>query len=102
MIVAWLGGASTRIGFIHRWCEKMRRPRVVAFVARWGPWGGMMLGVAALGQEPILIALRWLGIDLRRLVLPTAVSNAVFAVIYFLIVKFGLDSGSRFIDSLSD
>jgi hypothetical protein len=90
MIVAWLGGASTRIGFVQRWCERMRKPRTVAFARKWGVWGGMTIGVAFVGQEPILIALRWLGVELRRLWLATAVSNAVFAVIYYGIVKLGL------------
>jgi hypothetical protein len=51
----------------------------------------MMFGVAAVGQEPILIALRWLGVDMRRLLLPTAVSNLAFAIIYYVIVRLGFD-----------
>lgn len=91
MLVAWLGGTTTRIGFVQRWCERMRRPKAVELANAWGPWGGMTLGAAALGQEPILLALRWLGVDLRRLVLPIAVSNAAFAVIYYEVVRLGLD-----------
>ena len=91
LVVAWLGGTSTRVGFIRRWCERMRKPKAVAFAAKWGPWGGMLLGVAAVGQEPILIALRWLGVTPRKLLLPTAVSNIVFAVLYYFVVKAGLD-----------
>lgn len=91
MLVAWLGGTTTRIGFVHRWCERMRKPKAVALANAWGPWGGMTIGVAALGQEPILLALRWLGIDLRRLVLPVAVSNVLFAVVYYWVVRLGLD-----------
>src|SRR5689334_16953903 len=78
MLVAWLGGATTRIGFVHRWCERMRKPRAVELANRWGPWGGMTLGVAVLGQEPILLALRFLGVERRRLVLPLAISNVLF------------------------
>jgi len=44
-----------------------------------------------VGQEPILVALRWLGVDMRRIWLPLAVSNAVFAVLYYAIVWVGLD-----------
>lgn len=91
VFVAWLGGTTTRIGFVSRWCERMRRPRAVAFANAWGPWGGMTLGVAVLGQEPILLALRWLGLDLRRLLLPIAASNALFATIYYWVVRLGLD-----------
>jgi hypothetical protein len=47
--------------------------------------------VAAVGQEPILVALRALGINMRRLLLPLAVSNALFAVLYYAIVRFGVD-----------
>ena len=91
MFVAWLGGTTTRIGLVHRWCERLRKPKAVAFANRWGAWGGMTVGVAAFGQEPILLALRVLGVDLRKLVLPVAVSNVLFAVIYYFVVKLGLD-----------
>jgi hypothetical protein len=91
MLVAWLGGMTTRIGMVHRWCERMRTPRAVKIANAWGPWGGLTLGVAALGQEPILLALRFLGVDVRRLVLPVAVSNVLFAVVYYEVVRLGLD-----------
>lgn len=91
LVLAWLAGESTRIGFIDRWVTRMRTPRSVALAERWGVWGGLSLGCAAVGQEPILVALRWLGVDMRRIWLPLAVSNAVFAVIYYAVVSVGLD-----------
>lgn len=91
MLVAWLGGTSTRIGFVHRWCERMRKPKAVALATAWGPWGGMTVGAAVFGQEPILLALRWLGVDMRKLVVPIAVSNTAFALIYYGVVRFGFD-----------
>jgi len=90
LVVAWLAGQSTRIGFIDRWVARLRTPRSVAFANKWGVWGGLTLGCAVVGQEPILVALRWLGVDMRRIWLPLAVSNAVFAVLYYAIVWFGL------------
>ena len=91
MVVAWLGGMTTRIGMVHRWCERMRKPKAVAMVNAWGPWGGLTLGVAVVGQEPILLALRFLGVDLRKLVLPVAASNVLFALVYYAVVRFGVD-----------
>jgi hypothetical protein len=44
-----------------------------------------------VGQEPILVALRWLGVEMRRIWLPLAISNAVFAILYYAIVWIGLD-----------
>jgi len=38
-----------------------------------------------------LVALRWPGVDMRRIWLPLAVSNAVFAVLYYAIVRVSLD-----------
>ncbi len=90
LAVAWLAGESTQIGFINRWVARMRTPRSVALANRWGVWGGLTIGNAVVGQEPILVALRWLGVDMRRIWLPLAVSNAVFAVIYYALVWFGL------------
>lgn len=91
LAVAWLGGESTRIGFIGRWVARLRTPRGVALANKWGVWGGLTLGCAVVGQEPILVGLRWLGVDMRRIWLPLAFSNAVFAVLYYAIVWFGLD-----------
>ncbi len=91
LIVAWLAGESTQIGFIGRWVTRLRTPRAVAIANRWGVWGGLTLGCALVGDEPILVALRWLGVDMRRLWLPLAVSNALFTVIYYAIVQGGLD-----------
>ena len=72
LVLAWLAGQSTRIGFIGRWVARLRTPRAVAFAKRWGVWGGLTLGCAVVGQEPILVALRWLGVDMRRIWLPLA------------------------------
>jgi hypothetical protein len=91
LAVAWLAGETTHIGFIGRWVARMRTPRAIAFAEKWGVWGGLTLGCAVVGQEPILVALRWLGVDMRRLWVPLAVSNAAFAVIYYAVVWFGLD-----------
>ncbi len=91
LIVAWLAGRSTQIAFVGRWIAWLRSPRALAFANKWGVWGGLTLGCALVGQEPILVALRWLGVDLRRIWLPLAVSDAVFAVVYYAMVWFGLD-----------
>jgi hypothetical protein len=42
------------------------------------------------------LALRWLGVEMRYLWLPLAVSNAVFAVIYYVVVSVGLDQVANF------
>lgn len=100
--VAWLGGktAHLQLGFLQRFIAWMKRPRAVALAERFGPWGGMLLGTGLVGQEPILIALRWIGVDLKRLVLPTAVANALFAVIYYYVVKLGILSVKSTLDPL--
>ena len=95
LVLAWLAGESTRIGFINRWVARLRTPRAVAFANKWGVWGGLTLGCAVVGQEPILVALRWLGVDMRRIWLPLAVSNAVFAVLYYAVVRVGLDQAAN-------
>jgi len=96
LVVAWLAGETTQIGFINRWLTRRRTPRSVELADRWGVWGGLTIGCAAVGQEPILLALRWLGVEMRYLWLPLAVSNAVFAVIYYAVVSVGLDQMANF------
>ena len=90
LVIAWLAGESTRIGFVGRWVARLHTPRSMALANRWGVWGGLTLGCALVGQEPILVALRWLGIEMRRIWLPLAISNAVFTVIYYVMLWFGL------------
>ncbi|MDD5057910.1 MAG: hypothetical protein PHQ60_08555 [Sideroxydans sp.] len=91
LILAWLAGESTHIGIIHRWVERMRTPRSTALADKWGVWGGLTIGNAIVGQEPILVALRWLGVEMRHIWLPLALANALFAVIYYAVVSVGLD-----------
>lgn len=102
LFIAWLGGkaAHLQVGFLQRFITWMKRPRAVSLAEKFGPWGGMLLGTGLVGQEPILIALRWIGVDLRRLVLPTAVANAVFAVTYYWVVKLGILSVKSTLDPL--
>ena len=90
LVFAWLIGQSTRIGFIDRWVERFRTPRAVVFAKRWGVWGGLTIGRAVVGQEPILAGLQLLGVDMRRIRLPLAISSTIFAVIYYAIVWLGL------------
>jgi hypothetical protein len=90
LVVAWLAGQSTRVGIIGRWVARLRTPRSMALANRWGVWGGLTIGCAVVGQEPILVALRWLGVEMRRIWLPLAVSNAAFAVLYYAIVWGGI------------
>ena len=91
VLVAFLGGGTAKIGFISRLTERLRTPRALSLVERWGSWGGLLLGVAVVGQEPILVALRWLGVEMRKIWAPLAISNALFTVIYYEIIKLGWD-----------
>jgi hypothetical protein len=102
LFVAWLGGrtADLRVGLLQRFIAWMKKPRAVALAERYGPWGGTLLGTGIVGQEPILIALRWIGVDFRRLVLPTAIANALFALTYYYVVKLGILSVSSTLDPL--
>lgn len=83
----------------NAWLERklgyLRTPRAHAWAERWGPWGGLILGVAVVGQEPILIALVWLGVERRRLLLPLAASSALFTALYFALIHFGVESATR-------
>jgi hypothetical protein len=90
VIVAWLAGTTTKIGFVDRWFARYRTPKSIAFAEKWGVWGGLTAGVAFVGQEPVIIALRALGVSTRRLLLPLAASNAIFSVAWYFVVRFGV------------
>ena len=99
-----LRGARHRLARRREHADRFRRPvgRTAAHAEERGArqqvgrvWGGLTLGCALVGQEPILVALRWLGVDIRQIWLPLAVSNAVFAVTYYVIVWFGLEQVAK-------
>lgn len=95
LLVAWLAGQSTNIGVIHRWVGRMRTPRSTALAERWGVWGGLIIGGTLVGQEPILVALRWLDVSMRRLWLPLAISNLAFTLLYYAVVVAGFDKAAQ-------
>lgn len=96
LFLAWIAGQSLRIAIIDRWVTRLRTPRSMELAQRWGVWGGLTVGCAVVGQEPILVALRWLGVEMKRIWLPLAVSNAGFAVIYYQLAKISLDQLAKF------
>jgi hypothetical protein len=98
LIVIKLAELSVRVPWLRRHLARWHKPSAVAWCQRWGPWGGLMLGVAVVGIEPILIALKWMDVDSKKLVLPLAISSVVFTVLYYVIVAFGWAQASRFGD----
>lgn len=95
LIVAWLAAQSTHLSVVHRWIDRMRTPRSMALAERWGIWGGLTIGCALVGQEPILVALRWLDVGMRRLWFPLAISNVVFTLLYYMVVVLGFDKAAQ-------
>jgi hypothetical protein len=91
LVFTWLMRKGTQIGFIHRWVERIRTPKAIGFAKNWGVWGGLTIGRAVVGQEPILAGLELLGIDMRRIYFPLAISSIIFTLIYYAVVSFGLD-----------
>lgn len=87
--VAYLSERFTRLRWVARWVERTRKPKVVAFAQKWGPWGGMTLGVALVGQEPVILALRWLGVEMRKLWIPIAAGNLLAALSFYAVVAAG-------------
>ncbi len=94
ILVTLIAGRVVNIGFVARFLDRLRTPRALAYAERWGVWGGLFLGVAVVGQEPILIALRGIGVPSRRIWLPLALSNVAFSLVYFAVVKGGWASFS--------
>ena len=101
LLVLWLATLADRIPRLHRWLSKMRLPRFDRWIQRWGPWVGLLVGTAALGQEPVIIALVWLGAKPRKLILPLLVENVLYTVIYYWIVKAGAASWDYLLQQFS-
>jgi hypothetical protein len=89
LVILWLAALSLRVERVHRVMRRFHAPRFDAWFAKWGIWVGMLAGTAVAGQEPVIIALVWLGAPPKKLVVPLAIQNAIYTVIYFGIVKAG-------------
>src|SRR5262245_7429153 len=92
LIIVWLARLAGRIPRLERWLGRFHTPRAVAWMNRWGPLGGLMLVPAAVGQEPAIVTLVWMDVPARRLILPLALSNVVYTLIYYAIVRYGWDA----------
>lgn len=89
LLVIGLAELGLRVPWIGRTLSRSRTPRAQRWAEKWGPWGGLTLGVAVVGQEPILVALVWMKVDKRRILLPLALSSICFTAIYFIVVRAG-------------
>jgi membrane protein YqaA with SNARE-associated domain len=92
LVIVWLAVLAERIPRLHRWLSKLHAPRFDRWFERWGVWTGLAVGPAVAGQEPVIIALVWLGASPRRMILPLALSNALYTAIYYVVVKLGWDA----------
>jgi uncharacterized membrane protein YbaN (DUF454 family) len=89
LLLLYLAALAERIPRLHRWLSKLRVPRYDAVLRRWGSWTAMLVGTAIAGQEPVIIALVWLGVPPKKLILPLFVENVVFTVVYYFVMKIG-------------
>jgi hypothetical protein len=89
LLVLLLAALADRWPRLHRVLSKLRVPRFDALLTRWGTWTAMLAGTGLVGQEPVIIALVWLGVPPKKLVLPLLVENIVYTVLYYFIVKLG-------------
>ena len=97
LVVLILAALSGRIPRLHRWMSKLHTPRFDTWLMRWGAWTGLLVGTAVAGQEPVIIALVWLGVPPKKLVAPLLVENALYTAIYYFVVRLGWDAiGSLF------
>ena len=90
LVIIWLAHLALRVEKLHRVLRRLHAPRFDAWFAKWGIWVGMLVGTAVAGQEPVIIALVWLGAPPKKLILPLAVQNVIYTAIYYGIVKAGV------------
>jgi hypothetical protein len=89
LVIVWLAHVALRSENLHRVLRKLHAPRFDAWFAKWGIWVGMLVGTAVGGQEPVIIALVWLEAPPKKLIIPLAVQNALYTLVYYGIVKAG-------------
>jgi|APCry1669189665_1035243.scaffolds.fasta_scaffold57617_1 hypothetical protein len=91
LILVWIVGQAQRFSTIHRWISKLHTPRGMALAKKWGVWGGLSVGCFLVGQEPILLGLRWMNISLSRIWIPLAISNAFFTWLYYVLTSVSIE-----------
>jgi membrane protein YqaA with SNARE-associated domain len=101
LVIVWLAAVAHRIPRLHRWLSKLHAPRFDRWFKRWGVWTGLLVGTAIAGQEPVIIALVWLDAPPKKLILPLAVANALYTVIYYLIVLAGIAGWDALMNKLA-
>ena len=88
--LAWLATLLRHADWFSRMAARVHDSRVGGWIVRRGPWVGLLLGTSVLGQEPFIIALVWLGVPPKKLVLPLLVENLAYTVLYGVMVHHGL------------
>lgn len=100
LVIAMLAELPRHAARFQRWLDKLNDPTSANLARRWraarwlakrGPWPGLLLGTAFLGQEPMIVFFVWVGIPIRRLALPILVTNVLYTVIFAITVKLGLN-----------
>lgn len=89
LVVLWLAQLALRIERVHRVMRRFHAPRFDAWFARWGIWVGMLVGTAVAGQEPVIVALVWLGAPPKKVGVPLLVQNVLYTAIYGVVVGVG-------------
>jgi hypothetical protein len=89
LLLLYLAALADRIPRLHRWLSKLRVPRFDPLLTKWGTWTALLLGTAIAGQEPVIIALVWLGVKPRKLILPLLVENVLYTALYYFVMKLG-------------
>jgi hypothetical protein len=101
LLVVWLAALAHGIPWLHRWLSKLHAPRFDRWFKRWGVWTGVLVGIAAVGQEPVIVALVWLGAPRKKLVVPLAVANVLYTVIYYFVVRAGVAGWDYMLQQMS-
>jgi hypothetical protein len=83
---------AERIPRLAKLLERWRKPKVVAFCQKWGPWGGLILGPVAVGIEPILVTLTWMDVAPKRMLVPLAIGCVLCSIAGYYTVELGKQS----------
>ena len=90
LVVIELARLPARSARFQRWVTRIESSRFARWCTRRGPWPGLLLATALFGQEPPLVALVWFGVPRKKLILPLIVTNALYTLIYALLIHHGL------------
>lgn len=98
LLTILLADLSANLPLLKKWLKKFQTEKVTKWCQKWGIWWGLIVGVAFIGPIPILLTLRWMGVERKKLLIPLAMSSVLYTLLYYALISFGFEQWEQYMD----